>query len=55
MQHVDLRTPFEIFDDMLADDATLDQIAARLGWTWGQARRRYLQICDQLGVKPDEE
>lgn len=60
MRHDDLRTPAEIFDDMLADEKpgdvdTFDRIAARLGWTWGQARRHYLKICDQLGVRPDEE
>lgn len=59
MLHADLRSPSEIFDDMLADDTgdpdIFDRIAERLGWSWGQARRHYFKICEQLGVSPDEE
>lgn len=55
MRHQDLRTTEQIFDDMLADDHSLDEIAARLGWTMLQARQRYLRVCRETGVKPDEE
>lgn len=53
MKHVDVRTPTEIFDDMLADDKPLDEIGMRLGWTPLQVRQRYLAVCRKLGVKPD--
>jgi hypothetical protein len=53
--HRDLRTPVEIFDDMLADDYPLDDIARRLGWTTGQVRNHYLKVCARLGERPDEE
>lgn len=52
--HRDFRTPTEVFDDMLADGHDLEAIAARLGWTYGQARARYLAVCARLGEKPDE-
>lgn len=55
MKHVDLRTPFEIFDDMLADDAPLETIAARLQWNPVQARNHYYQICHRLGEQPSED
>lgn len=50
----DQRTPEEKFDDLLADDYTLDEIADALGWTWGRARAHYIGVCAQLGEKPDE-
>ena len=50
----DARTPAEIFDDMLADDRSLEEIARRLGWTLGQARQRYKVVCGSLGEKADE-
>lgn len=55
MKHQDLRTKNEIFDDMLADGATLDAIADRLNWTHLQVRQRYLTVCRELGVRPDNE
>ena len=55
MKHQELRTPSEIFDDMLADDYGLDEIAHRLGWNMHQARAQYLRVCREMGVKPDEE
>ena len=55
MKHQELRTPTEIFDDMLADEYSLDEIAMRLGWSMHQARSRYLTVCREMGVKPDEE
>lgn len=55
MKHQELRTPNEIFDDMLAEEYELDEIGARLGWTQTQARARYLTVCRELGVKPDED
>lgn len=50
----DTRTPTEIFDDMLADDRPLEEIARRLGWTIGQARQRYKVVCGSLGEKADD-
>ena len=55
MKPVDLRTPEQVFDDMLADDHTLEEIAARLSWPYAQARSRYLRVCRELGVRPDED
>ena len=55
MKHLDLRTPAEIFDDMLAEDYSLDEIGDRLGWTPLQVRQQYLRVCRETGVKPDEE
>lgn len=55
MKPTELRTPNQIFDDMLADDRSLGEIASRLSWSFQQARSRYLAICRELGVKPDEE
>ena len=55
MKHEDLRTPTEIFGEMLADDYSFEEIGARLNWTPLQCRQRYLAVCRQLGVKPDEE
>ena len=50
----DARTPAEIFDDMLADDRSLEEIARRLGWTLRQARQRYKVICGKLGEPSDD-
>lgn len=50
----DTRAPSEIFDDMLADDRSLEEIARRLGWTLGQARQRYKVVCGSLGEPPDD-
>jgi len=55
MKHQDLRTPNQIFDDMLADDYDLDEIAFKLGWNPLQARQRYLAVCREMGVKPDDD
>lgn len=55
MKQQEFRTPNQIFDDMLADDRTIEEIGARLGWTQLQVRQRYLAICRELGVTPDEE
>lgn len=55
MKHQDLRKPTEKFDDMLADDYSLDEIGRRMGWTPVQTRSRYLTVCAQLGVKPDAD
>jgi hypothetical protein len=55
MKQTDLRTPDQVFDDMLADDHPLEEIAARLSWSYAQAKSRYLRICRELGVRPDEE
>jgi hypothetical protein len=55
MKHQDLRSTTEIFADMLSDDYSMEEIGARLGWNQLQCRQRYLMICRQLGVKPDEE
>lgn len=56
------RSSNEIFDDLLAleqpgDDptATFRVIAAQLRWSPDRARRRYLTICDELGVPADED
>lgn len=54
-QHRDLRTPHEKFDDMLADDWEIEDIANRLDWTVGQCRARYHVVCMRLGVKPDAD
>jgi hypothetical protein len=40
---------------MLADDYSLEEIGARMQWSPLQVRQRYLQVCRELGVKPDEE
>lgn len=53
MKHQELRTPNQIFDDMLAEDYTLEEIGARLQWTPLQVRQRYLAVCREMGVKPD--
>lgn len=53
MKHEDLRTPEEIFDDMLADDCSHEEIMMRLGWNYGQVRSRFLNICYKLGEQPD--
>lgn len=55
MKQQDLRTPNQIFDDMLADDHDLDKIAARLGWSPLQIRSHYLKVCREMGIRPDEE
>lgn len=55
MKHQELRTFNQIFDDMLADDYSLDEIQARLQWTPLQIRQQYLRVCRELGVHPDEE
>jgi hypothetical protein len=55
MRQQDLRTPAEKFGDFLADDFSMDEIGARLNWSPLQLRQRYLAICRELGVKPDEE
>lgn len=55
MKHQEFRTPNQIFDDMLADDYSLEEIAARLQWTPLQARQQYLRVCRETGVKPDGE
>lgn len=55
MKHEDLRTPEQKFDDMLAEGMKLMEIANRLGWTYLQARNRYMRICLDLGEKPDAE
>lgn len=30
-----------------------DRAATQLGWTWGQTRRHFYRMCEQLGVSPD--
>lgn len=35
------------------DPGLFDRIAERTGMTWGQVRRHYYRICDQMGVSPD--
>lgn len=49
----DLRSPNEIYIDLLADGATTDEITRRLDWTVGQVRNAYLKVCAKLGVRPD--
>lgn len=55
MKHQELRTPRQIFDDMLADDYSLEEICERLHWTPLQVRQQYLRVCREMGVQPDEE
>jgi hypothetical protein len=55
MKEQDLRTPAEIFDDMLAEDYTPEEIGARLSWSPHQMRSHYLKVCREMGVVPDEE
>jgi hypothetical protein len=55
MKPQDLRTQAEKFSDMLADDWSMEDIGARMQWSPLQVRQRYLAICRELGVKPDDE
>ena len=55
MKEQDLRTPSEIFDDLLADEYLPEEIAARLSWSPHQVRSQYLRVCREMGVNPDEE
>jgi hypothetical protein len=54
MQHQDLRTPEEKFDDLLADDFSLDEIAYRLGWSRYHTDRHYRGVCQMMGELPDD-
>jgi len=39
----------EIFDDALADGATIDAAGRRAGRTAAQAKRRFARVCVELG------
>jgi len=43
------RVEREIFDDALADDATIDGAGRRTGRTAAQAERQLARVCVELG------
>lgn len=45
----DLRTPDQIMGDMLADEQSFEQIAARLGWNVNTVRARFHTMRQELG------
>lgn len=55
MQHQDLRTIEQTFDDLLAEGFSLDDISHRLGWSHWRTRTHYRQVCAAMGEEPDEE
>jgi hypothetical protein len=54
MKREDLRTPEEKFDDLLAQDLSIDAIAFRLGWSNWRTRTHYRKVCADMGEEPDE-
>jgi hypothetical protein len=54
MKREDLRTPEEKFDDLLADDHSIDEIAYRLGWSNWRKKPLPAQVCADMGELPDE-
>lgn len=49
------RSDQQVFEDMVADDATETEIHRRLGWSKGLMRQRYTVMCGRLGEQPDRK